>query len=57
MRKTLACYVRGFPHAARIRPALFQENDPDRLVEMLEEYGRFLGEAAAEPVAAAGAPA
>jgi tRNA-dihydrouridine synthase B len=53
MRKTLACYVRGFPHAARLRPALFQENDPDRLVELLEAYAASLGDAAAEPVGTA----
>jgi len=56
MRKTLACYVRGFPHAARLRPALFQESDPDRLVALLEDYAASLGDAAAEPVVlAAGA--
>jgi tRNA-dihydrouridine synthase B len=53
MRKTLACYVRGFPHAARLRPALFQESDPDRLIELLETYASSLGDAAAEPAATA----
>jgi tRNA-dihydrouridine synthase B len=50
MRKTLACYVRGFPHAARLRPRLFQENDFGRLVEILEEYRQSLGDAGGEPV-------
>jgi tRNA-dihydrouridine synthase B len=50
MRKTLACYVRGFPQAARLRPMLFQEDDWERVVELLEEYRRALGEAALEPV-------
>ncbi len=52
MRKTLACYVRGFPHAASVRPLLFQENDVNRVIELLEDYRRSLGDAAAEPVAA-----
>jgi tRNA-dihydrouridine synthase B len=51
MRKTLACYVRGFPHAAKLRPLIFQEDDYERVVELLEEYRRSLGDAAAEPVA------
>ncbi len=52
MRKTLACYVRGFPHAARVRPLLFREPDVSRVVELLEEYRASLGDAAHEPVAA-----
>jgi tRNA-dihydrouridine synthase B len=51
MRKTLACYIRGFPHASRIRPLLFTENDVHRVVEILEEYRDSLGDSAAEPVA------
>ena len=50
MRKTLACYVRGFPHAAKVRPLLFRESDFDRLVALLEEYRSSLGDAGAEPV-------
>ena len=50
MRKTLACYVRGFPHAARLRPQLFTESDLDRVIALLEEYRHTLGDAAAEPV-------
>jgi len=50
MRKTLACYIRGFPQAAKLRPLIFQEDDYDRLVELLEDYRRSLGEAAAERV-------
>lgn len=50
MRKTLACYVRGFPHAARIRPRLFTEDDVHLVVELLEEYRRSLGDRAGEPV-------
>jgi tRNA-dihydrouridine synthase B len=50
MRKTLAAYVRGFPHAARLRPLIFQEPEWERVIELLEEYRRSLGDAAAEPV-------
>ena len=50
MRKTLACYVRGFPHATQIRPRLFTENDVDNVVQILEEYRGSLGDAASEPV-------
>jgi tRNA-dihydrouridine synthase B len=50
MRKVLACYVRGFPHATRVRPRLFVEDDVGRVVEILEDYRRSLGDAAAEPV-------
>jgi tRNA-dihydrouridine synthase B len=50
MRKALACYVRGFPHAAKVRPLLFRESDFDRLVALLEEYRSSLGDAAHEPV-------
>jgi tRNA-dihydrouridine synthase B len=53
MRKTLAAYVRGFPHAALLRPRLFAENDAHRVVELLEEYRVSLGDAGMEPVAAA----
>ena len=50
MRKTLACYVRGFPRASKLRPMLFSETDCDRVVELLEEYRTGLGAAADEPV-------
>lgn len=50
MRKALACYVRGFPHAARLRPKIFAESEFHAVVDMLEEYRRSLGEAAHEPV-------
>jgi tRNA-dihydrouridine synthase B len=50
MRKTLAAYVRGFPHAARLRPLIFQEPEWERVIELIEEYRRSLGDAAAEPV-------
>jgi tRNA-dihydrouridine synthase B len=53
MRKTLACYLRGFPHAARLRPVLFTETDVDRVVDLLEDYRRGLGERASEPMLAA----
>lgn len=58
MRKTLACYVRGFPHAAKLRPALFEETEVENVVGMLEEYRHRLGAAAREPVVLfAGGPA
>lgn len=50
MRKPLAAYVRGFPHAARIRPRLFTETDVHGVIALLEEYRGALGEAALEPV-------
>ncbi len=50
MRKTLAAYVRGFPNAARLRPLIFREPEWERVIELLEEYRRSLGDAAAEPV-------
>jgi tRNA-dihydrouridine synthase B len=53
MRKTLAAYLRGFPHAARMRPALFVEENLERMVEILEEYRAGLGDLALEPVALA----
>ena len=57
MRKTVAAYLRGFPNAARLRPVLFVEENLDRVVEMLEEYGRALGDLAHEPVTLAGVEA
>jgi tRNA-dihydrouridine synthase B len=53
MRKILAGYLRGFPHAARIRPLLFTEGSFDAVVRLLEDYRAGLGEAAQEPVGAA----
>lgn len=50
MRKPLVAYVRGFPHAARIRPRLFTEPDVHGVIDLLEEYRDSLGEAALEPV-------
>jgi tRNA-dihydrouridine synthase B len=50
MRKTLAAYVRGFPNAARLRPMIFQEPEWERVIDLLEEYRRSLGDAASEPV-------
>jgi tRNA-dihydrouridine synthase B len=50
MRKTLAAYLRGFPHAARLRPVLFVEENLDRIVHMLESYSAGLGDLALEPV-------
>jgi len=50
MRKTLACYIRGFPHATRIRSLLFAEDDAHRVVEILEDYRDSLGDSAGEPV-------
>jgi tRNA-dihydrouridine synthase B len=51
MRKTLACYLRGFPHAHRIRPLIFAEKDVGRVVELLQEYRRSLDRGREEPVA------
>ncbi len=57
MRKTLACYVRGFPGAARLRPRLFEETEVDGVVNLLEGYRRGLGDAALEPVILVGGAA
>jgi tRNA-dihydrouridine synthase B len=53
MRKILAGYLRGFPHAARMRPLLFTEGSFDAVVTLLEDYRAGLGDAAHEPVGVA----
>jgi tRNA-dihydrouridine synthase B len=55
MRKVLAGYLRGFPHAARVRPLLFTEGSLDAVVRLLEEYRAGLGDAAQEPIGAGAA--
>jgi tRNA-dihydrouridine synthase B len=39
MRKHLGWYVRGIPHAAEIRIALFQTNNASEVAQILQEYG------------------
>ncbi|SMB99981.1 tRNA-U20-dihydrouridine synthase [Thermanaeromonas toyohensis ToBE] len=43
MRKHLSYYLKGLPHAARIREAINREASFLGLVQILEEYKRYLG--------------
>lgn len=42
MRKHLSYYLRGLPHAARIREAINKEGTLPGIIQILEEYKRYL---------------